>query len=159
VWVIYVLTFNFCFPVPYWIFVLQRDLWWLFVICAPPPPSLYFAPKYKWICSVALLCLFYVFRAVRDRCSPVLWSWVLCRPIVYSILYIFLRIVCYLIFLTRTAWSYLVSMCTVTCMSDYERGLHWWLYLLPSFTLPTRDHTLQIIDTHRLVFSVYYSLH
>jgi hypothetical protein len=32
------------------------------------------------------------------------------------------------------------------------------LELLTSYTLTTSDYALQITDTHRLVFSVYYSL-
>jgi hypothetical protein len=75
--------FNSAFLVLYWIFVLQRDLWWLFVTCVPPPRSLHFASKCRWMCLTASLCLFCVFRAPRDRCPPVLWSWVMCRPIVY----------------------------------------------------------------------------
>jgi hypothetical protein len=47
----------------------------------------------------------------------------------------------------------------VTCMSDYRRGLDWWLDLLTTYALTTRDYTLQITDTHRLASSVYYSLH
>jgi hypothetical protein len=43
---------------------------------------------------------------------------------------------------------------TVKCMSDYRRGLDWCLDLLTTYTLTTRDYTLQITDTHRLVFSV-----
>jgi hypothetical protein len=38
--------------------------------------------------------------------------------------------------------------------NDYRRGLDWWLDLLTNYTLTTRDYTLQIADTHRLVFSV-----
>jgi hypothetical protein len=35
---------------------------------------------------------------------------------------------------------------TVMCMSDYRRGLEWWLDLLTTYTLTTRDYTLQITD-------------
>jgi hypothetical protein len=44
-------------------------------------------------------------------------------------------------------------------MRDYRRGLDWLLDLLPIYTLKTCDYTLQITGTHRLVSSVYYSLH
>jgi hypothetical protein len=45
----------------------------------------------------------------------------------------------------------------VSCMSDYVRGLGWLPCLLNTYT--TRYYTSQIIITHRLVFSVGYSLH
>jgi hypothetical protein len=44
-------------------------------------------------------------------------------------------------------------------MSDYRRGLDWWLDLLTTYTLTTREYTLKITDTHRLVSSAYYSVH
>jgi hypothetical protein len=44
-------------------------------------------------------------------------------------------------------------------MCDYRRGLDWWIDLMTTYTLMTRDYTLQITDVHRLVSSVYYSLH
>jgi hypothetical protein len=43
-------------------------------------------------------------------------------------------------------------------MCGYRRGLEWWIDLMTNYTLTTRDYTLQITDTHRLVSSVYYSL-
>jgi hypothetical protein len=51
------------------------------------------------------------------------------------------------------------NVCIVTCMSDYRRGLNWWLYLLTTYTLTTRDYNLQITDTHELVSLAYQSLH
>jgi hypothetical protein len=51
------------------------------------------------------------------------------------------------------------SMNIVTYMSDYRRGLEWWLDLLHTYTLTTHDYTLHIIDTHRLVSSICYILH
>jgi hypothetical protein len=39
-------------------------------------------------------------------------------------------------------------------MCDDRRGLDWWMDLLTTYTLTTRNYTLQITDTHRLVFSV-----
>jgi hypothetical protein len=47
----------------------------------------------------------------------------------------------------------------VTCRSDYRRGMDSWLDLLATYALTSRDYTLQITVTHRLVPSVYYSLH
>jgi hypothetical protein len=47
----------------------------------------------------------------------------------------------------------------VTCMSDYRRGLDWWLDLLTTYTLTTHDYALHTTDPHRLVSSVYSSLH
>jgi hypothetical protein len=44
-------------------------------------------------------------------------------------------------------------------MGDYRRGFDWWLDLLTTYTLTTRDYTLQITDTNRSVSSVYYILH
>jgi hypothetical protein len=44
-------------------------------------------------------------------------------------------------------------------MSDYRRGLDWWLDLLTTYTLTARNNTLQITDTHRVLSSVYYNLH
>jgi hypothetical protein len=41
---------------------------------------------------------------------------------------------------------------TVTCMSDYRRGLDWWIDLLTTYTFTTRDYTLQITDTHKPVY-------
>jgi predicted MarR family transcription regulator len=46
-----------------------------------------------------------------------------------------------------------------TCMSDYRRDLDWGFDLLTAYTFRTRDNTLQITVTHRLVSSVYYGLH
>jgi hypothetical protein len=40
----------------------------------------------------------------------------------------------------------------------FDGVLDWILDLLPTYTLTTRDYTLQIIITHRLVSLVYYSL-
>jgi hypothetical protein len=48
---------------------------------------------------------------------------------------------------------------TATILSDYRRGFDWCVDLLPTYTLTTRVYALQITDTHRLVSSVYYSLH
>jgi hypothetical protein len=45
------------------------------------------------------------------------------------------------------------SLNIVMCMSDYRRGLGWWLNLFTTYTLTIRDYALQITDT------VYYSLH
>jgi hypothetical protein len=44
----------------------------------------------------------------------------------------------------------------VTCKSDYRRSLDWWLDLLTTYTLMSCGYTLQITDTHRLLYSVYY---
>jgi hypothetical protein len=44
-------------------------------------------------------------------------------------------------------------------MSDYRRGLDWWRDLLAAYIHTTRDYTLQIIDTYRLVSFVHYNLH
>jgi hypothetical protein len=35
----------------------------------------------------------------------------------------------------------------VTWMSNYRRGLDWWLHLLTTYTLTTRNYTLHITDT------------
>jgi hypothetical protein len=43
-------------------------------------------------------------------------------------------------------------------MCDYRRGMDWILELL-TILYTTRNYTLQFTDTHRLVYSVYYSLH
>jgi hypothetical protein len=43
----------------------------------------------------------------------------------------------------------------VTCMGDYRWGLDWWLDLLTIYTLATRDYTLQVTDSHRLLPPVY----
>jgi hypothetical protein len=42
----------------------------------------------------------------------------------------------------------------VTCKSDYRRVLDWWFDLLTTYTLTTRDYTLQITDTHRQSITV-----
>jgi hypothetical protein len=47
----------------------------------------------------------------------------------------------------------------VICKGDYRRGLDWCLDLLTTYTLRTRDYTLQITDTQRIVSSAYYILH
>jgi hypothetical protein len=47
----------------------------------------------------------------------------------------------------------------VTILSDYRRGLDWRFDLLTTYTLTTRDYSLQLTVTHRLVSSVYYGLH
>jgi hypothetical protein len=44
----------------------------------------------------------------------------------------------------------------VTYMSVYRRSLDMWRDLLTTYTLTTHDYTLQITDTHRLAYSVYY---
>jgi hypothetical protein len=44
----------------------------------------------------------------------------------------------------------------ITCMSVYRRSLDWWLDLLTTYTLTTHYYTLQITDTHRLVYSACY---